>query len=388
MTADRLLASPGRPAGPSARIIVVDDEQAHMTALCDTLQGRGFAAVGFASPAEALAALKRDDFDLLLTDLMMPVMDGIELLGAAQEIRPHLVGVLMTGHGTIDSAVEAMKVGALDYIQKPFRLGSLLPVLTRALAVRQLRLENAALEKRILRRTRELEIANRDLEAFSFSVSHDLMAPLRSVRGYADILDRECSEQLPASSQAYLKRMIAGADRMQALIRDLLRFSRLGLRPADRHPVSVSNMVQEVVRELLENETLRQVEVRVGDLPDAHADASLLRQVFVNLFSNAMKFTRRQERPLIEVGSRLQDGEVVYFVRDNGSGFDMKHASRLFGVFSRLHNEEQFEGTGIGLSMVRRIIEHHGGRVWAEGEVDKGATVSFCLSEADPDSAS
>lgn len=364
---------------PSARILVVDDEVAHMTALCDTLRDRGFDVTGFSSPDSALNAAREEAFDLLLTDLMMPGMGGIDLLRSAQEIQPQLVGVLMTGHGTIDTAVEAMKVGALDYILKPFKLSTLLPVLSRALAVRQLRLENAALQKKVLERTQELEASNRDLEAFSYSVSHDLMAPLRAVHGFAEILSRDYAGELPAGAEAHLAKVVAGAERMQRLIRDLLRFSRLGLRPVDKRALDVATMVKEAVDEVRQQEGEREVEVIIGELPDAFADPSLIRQVFVNLLTNAFKFTRRTDHARIEVGSEARPHETVYFVKDNGAGFEMEYAQQVFGVFERLHDESQFEGTGIGLSVARRIVERHGGMIWAEAQVDKGAVFSFSL---------
>jgi two-component system sensor histidine kinase/response regulator len=364
---------------PSARILIVDDEAAQMTALCDTLKDHGYETVGFTAGQTALEALRESQFDLLLADLMMPEMDGLALLHAALQEDDNLAGIIMTGEGTIATAVEAMKAGALDYILKPFKLSVILPVLSRALAIRRLRMENAALEQRVRERTAELVAANNDLEAFSFSVSHDLRAPLRAINGFSQILKDDYSAQMPADAQHLLAMVTENARRMDKLIDDLLRFSRLGRQPLSKQPVNISALVHEVLDELHKEQTDRQVEVRVVDLPDAIGDPALLKQVFVNLLSNAFKFTLKEEQPVVEVGCRRQEKEQVYFVKDNGAGFNPQDAERLFGVFQRLHSDREFEGTGVGLSLAQRIIRRHGGSIWAESEVDKGATFYFTL---------
>jgi len=373
----------GAPAAapPPARILVVDDEAAQMNALCDTLREHGYETTGFSAAGQALAALRETKFDLLLADLMMPEMDGIALLRAAIQADADLVGIIMTGEGTIATAVAAMKVGALDYILKPFKLSAILPVLSRALAMRQLRMENADLERRLREQAVRLEAANRELEAFSSSVSHDLRGPLRTINNYSGILKEDFAAQLPAEAVRLLDNVAAGARRMDQLIEDLLRFSRLGRQPLAKKTVDVGKLVREVLDELHEQQRDRKVEIKLEDLPARVADPSLIRQVFVNLLSNALKFTRNREHASVEIGSRRQDGERVFFVKDNGAGFDMRHANKLFGVFQRLHSDKQFEGTGIGLSLVQRIVERHGGRVWAEAEKDRGATFYFTLPD-------
>lgn len=368
------------PETKLVRILIVDDEAPQMKALCDTLRDHNYETTGFSSAHRALEALKEKSFDLLLSDLMMPEMDGITLLQSALKIDPNLVGIIMTGQGTIATAVEAMKTGALDYILKPFKLSVILPVLARALAIQQLRRENAELTRSLRERTAELEAANHELEAFSYSVSHDLRAPLRHIDGFSGMLLSQYASEMPEDAQRMLKTVASSAQRMSQLIEDLLRLSRLNQQTLSRRTVSVSELVNEVLETLRKDQGDRQIEVRVGELPDCVGDWSLLKQVFVNLLSNAFKYTRRKEKAVIEVGCRCDGDETVYFIRDNGAGFDMEYAQKLFGVFQRMHGEE-FEGTGVGLSIVQRIVQRHGGRIWAEAEVDKGANFFFTLGK-------
>ncbi|MDR3418333.1 MAG: response regulator [Nevskia sp.] len=377
------------PAPLQARVIVVDDELAQMNALCDTLRDQVEEIVGFSSAESALAALHQRRFDLLLTDLMLPQTDGITLLRAAQQIDPDLVAIVMTGAGSIATAVEAMKAGALDYILKPFKLSVILPVLSRALAVRRLRQENAKLQGHVRERTAELELANRELqaanrelEAFSHSVSHDLRAPLRAIAGFAEVLESEHSAQWPHEVRTLFGNITTAARRMNQLISDLLRLSQLGRKPLELSDVDVDGLVREALREAGAAESGRQVELRIGPLPGCRADAALLRQVYINLLSNAFKYTRNRRPAKIEVGSERQGEETVYFVRDNGAGFDMRYADRLFGAFQRLHRAEEFEGTGVGLSLAQRIVQRHGGRIWAQAQPDQGATFFFTLPAA------
>ena len=366
-------------AAARPRLLIVDDEAAQMTALCDTLEDHGYGTTGFTSAKEALAVLRSQEFDLVLTDLIMPEMDGITLLRAAQDMDANLVGIVMTGHGSIDTAVEAMKGGALDYIQKPFKLSVIMPVLARALAVRRLRVENAELERRVREHTAELAAANQELEAFSYSVPHDLRAPLRHIDGFAGLLAKHLEPRLDETGRRYLTTISGAAKQMDALIGDLLAFSRIGSAELRRTRVDLASLVREV-RGILEPETAgRDIAWEIGDLPEVQGDPRLLRLVLQNLIGNALKYTRTRLEARIEIGVRREATEVVFFIRDNGVGFDMCYAERLFGVFQRLHTSAEFEGTGIGLASVRRIVRRHGGRVWAEGEVDRGASFSFAL---------
>ena len=362
-------------SGP-VNILVVDDEAPQMRALCDTLRDHGYDTVGCASGPAALAEVAPGRFDLLLTDLMMPGMDGIALLQAALGRDPDLVGILMTGAGTIASAIEAMKAGAFDYLLKPFKLRDLLPVLSRALLVRGLRLENAELQRGMRERTAELEVANRELEAFSYAVSHDLRAPVRSIAGFGQALYEDAGHALSGEGLGHLERIRAAATRMGQLIDALLALSHVGRGALRRSPVDLSALAAAVAGRLRDADPGRAVELTIQEGMAADGEARLLEAVLENLLGNAWKFTRKQERARIAVTC---DG-AAYHVRDNGAGFDMAHAGHLFGAFQRLHASSDFEGTGIGLATVQRIIRRHGGRIWADSAIGQGATFSFTLT--------
>lgn len=363
-----------------ARVLIVDDETAHMRALCDTLEDQGFDAVGCSSGAAALQALQLSRFDLLLTDLMMPGLSGIELLRAALLIDPNLVGIIMTGEGTIGSAVGAMQAGALDYILKPFKVSALLPVLRRGLTVRRLQVENAALQARSRSYLAELELANRELEAFTRSASHDLKAPLNGILGLSTLLLETLGPQLSDEHLTWLNQIRQSAQSMNLLIEALMRLSRIGRQTLEMKTIDMGALVDSVVAELRSTLGQRKVSVQLGQLPSATGDASLLKQLYMNLLSNAFKFTRTREQAIIEVGSLAQADEQVYFVRDNGVGFDPAKAKRLFDAFERLHGHAEFEGSGVGLSIVQRIVQRHGGHIWAEAAPDKGACFYFTLA--------
>ena len=243
-------------------------------------------------------------------------------------------------------------------------------------AVHQL---NSELERRVKQRTNQLEAANKELEAFSYSVSHDLRAPLRAMDGFSEAVMGDCRELLPEKSQRYLQRIRSAAQQMGALIDDLLAFSRLSRLPLAKRPVDMADLVQSTLEELAPQREGRQVEIQCDNLPPCEGDPSLLKQIWVNLLSNALKYTRKREHAEIEIGCRSENGERIYFVRDNGTGFDMRYATKLFGVFQRLHRQEDYEGTGVGLAIIQRIVHRHGGRIWADARENHGATFSFTL---------
>jgi light-regulated signal transduction histidine kinase (bacteriophytochrome) len=234
-------------------------------------------------------------------------------------------------------------------------------------------------EAQLHRRAGELQGANRELEAFSYSVSHDLRAPLRAMDGFTRILLAEEGGTLSAEGIRYLGLVRQNASHMGHLVDGLLTFSRLGRQAVSRQTVAIDEVARLALDEFQGEREARHVEVIMGDLPACEGDPGLLRQVWVNLLSNAFKFTRDREEARIELGAQMADGGPVYFVKDNGVGFDMRYVDKLFGVFQRLHRQEDYDGTGVGLAIVQRIVHRHGGRVWAEGKEGQGAAFYFTL---------
>jgi signal transduction histidine kinase len=362
-----------------ARLLIVDDEVAQMRALCDTLGLEGYSSKGYSSAREALQALKPGSYDLVLTDLMMPEMDGITLIDSVRRIDPTLGAIVMTGHGTIDTAVQAMQVGALDYILKPFKLNVVLPVIARALDVQRLRRENAELQEREKRRTEELAAAYQSLESFSYSVSHDLRAPLRTVDSFAQILAEDFGASLGEEGARIIETIRGGSKKMDQLIVGLLEFSRAGRHQFDMALIDMTLLAQAAGAEAVAGYGGPVPKLEVGELPSVSGDVTVLRQVWCNLIGNALKYSSKRALPEVTVSGRIVDTEAVFQVKDNGAGFDMRYANKLFGVFQRLHSAQEFPGTGVGLAIVQRIIQRHGGRIWASGVPDAGACFEFAL---------
>lgn len=365
-------------AAKTPDLLVVDDDSVELRALCQSLREEGYATSCHDEPARALDAMGEQSFDLLLTDLRMPGMDGLTMLRKARESDPDIGVIVLTGYGTVPSAVESLRLGAVDYVQKPVTLAALLPVIQRSLHLRAMAREKRALEVRDRLHTARLEAANRDLELFGARVAHDLREPVNIVRGFARMLSDRMPPGSPPELTVFTNHIIMAADRADRLVRDLLAFARLSDKPLQRRAVDLNSVVQQARDMVQLSNPSRAAEWSIDPMPTVSVDASLLEQVFVNLFANALKYSAERQTSCIQVGYRHEPGVGhVVSVRDNGVGFNPAQADRLFIPFQRLHSSSQFEGSGMGLANVRRIVERHGGAVRAQSLAEGGA--EFCV---------
>ncbi len=325
------------------------------------------------TPEQAIG--KRSD-DLLQTDFPAPAAEiGAELLrtgrweGELRRTKADGTGVVVASRWSLRR----------DERQRPV---AVLETSNDVTAHKRREEEIRSLNEELARRSAELEATNKELEAFAYSVSHDLRAPLRHMAGYAELLQKKVASVLDDKGRRYMTMILDSAKRMGDLIDDLLAFSRIGRVEAQKTSVNLEQLLREALNDIRQETNGREIVWKIGTLPVCYGDRSMLRLVFVNLLSNAIKFTRARSRAEIEIGCEEGNkNQAVVFVRDNGAGFDMKYVHKLFGVFQRLHQPDEFEGTGIGLATVQRIIHRHGGEVRAEGAVDQGATFYFSLSK-------
>ena len=333
----------------------------------------------------ALERLGKGGIDAVLLDLALPDSQGWGTFDTIRGKAPTIPVIVLTGLGDEALALKMVKKGAQDYVAKMELNGGILPRAIRYAVERertdqQIRKMNEQLEERVRQRTAELEAANSELEAFSYSVSHDLRAPLRHVDGFSRILIESQGNKMDAEGQRYLREIRDASQRMAGMIEDLLRLAQIGRQQLRLQKTSIKDLIDDVLADLKSEVCERRIEWRVGELPSLECDRGLIKQVFTNLVGNAVKYTRPRDVAVIEIGHCADDGHPVIFVRDNGAGFEMKYADKLFGAFQRLHRQDEFEGTGVGLATVHRIIRRHGGRIWAEAEPQKGATFFFTLA--------
>ena len=334
--------------------------------------------------AAGLQRLGIGGIDAMLLDLALPDSFGMETFVRARAQSLGVAIIVLTGLHDDSLALKMVQGGAQDFVAKVDVSGN---NLTRAIlyAIERERLEqkfrklNEELEERIKERTAELEASNKELEAFSYSVSHDLRAPLTHIHGFSGLLQEKYKSQLDEQGQKYLQNISNAAGRMSSLIDDLLSLGKVGRQGLKLWDVGLASLVEEVQSEIEGDCRDRQIEWRIGSLPHVKCDRGLMKQVLVNLLSNAVKYTKPRERAVIEMGHTIIDGGLTFFVRDNGVGFDMNYADKLFAPFQRLHRAEDFAGTGIGLATAQRIVQKHGGRIWAESVLDHGSTFYFTV---------
>jgi two-component system, sensor histidine kinase and response regulator len=414
-------------------ILIAEDSATQAEQLKYLLEQEGYSVRTTVNGRQALDAARQRVPNLLISDIVMPEMDGYALcraIKADQRLREVPVMIVTTLSSTQDITT-CLECGADNFLRKPYDSRSLLARVDNLLSNWELRkgnkmrmgveivlagkrhfitsereqildllissyeqaiqvneeLKQREREVRELNadleiRAAELEAANQDLESFSYSVSHDLRAPLRGVAGCAGMIEEDFGNVLSPDVLRLTRAIRSECHRMAQLIEDLLAFSRLGRKPVKTQLVSLDELVSEVLIELRPDYEGSAIQFSVSELGTTEADPTLLKQALINLLSNAIKFTSKAERPSIELGSLSDPASEgkIYFVRDNGAGFDMRHAEKLFGVFERLHKQQDYQGTGVGLAIVKRIVQRHGGRVWAEGAVNRGATFYFSLA--------
>lgn len=421
-------------------ILIAEDSPTQAQKLRYLLEEHGYGVTAASDGKQALEAVRRRKPALVVSDVMMPEMDGFQLCGEIKrdDKLKDVPVILLTTLADIRDIMKGLECGADNFIRKPYEEHYLIARVDGLLMNNELRknqkmqsgveiafggqthfitaerqqivdllisvYEDAVhlgeklklREKELARSNHELQglyselqvnaeqlkQSNQELESFSYSVSHDLRAPLRHIQGFAKMLSEDAADQLRPESQRYVQTIVESAQRMATLIDDLLEFSRMGRQSLTRRRVNMQELVESVVGEIRADIAASDsaAHIEIVALPSVDGDLALLRQVWVNLLSNAVKYSapRGKEARIVVAGERKGD-QIQYSVRDNGAGFDMRYASKLFGVFQRLHTEDQFEGTGVGLAIVRRIVNRHGGQISATAEVDRGACFTFEL---------
>lgn len=415
-----------------ANILLVDDREDKRLAMESIIGDLDINLVQASSGREALRHLLKQEFALILLDVNMPGMDGFETAHLIRERRSleNVPIIFVSAVSDTETHVSrGYSLGAVDYILTPivpeilrakvsvfvelFKANELMKrqaedlrlahsqlelrvkerteelavaneslqseIRERKRAEEKLRTLNSELEQRVSDRTSELRNANQELETFTYSIAHDLRAPFRQISSYAEVLREDFDSILPDEARKYVQRIGTKARDMGQMVDDLLNLFGIAKQKIDFQPVVLNLLVQDVTLGFKTETDKRSIEWQIGDLPTLSCNQALMRQVFDNLLSNSIKYTRPRSNARIEVGCRHIDEEHVFYVADNGVGFDMENAGRLFGVFQRLHRAEEFEGTGVGLALVSRIIRKHGGRIWAEAKINEGATFYFTL---------
>jgi two-component system sensor histidine kinase/response regulator len=388
------------------KMLLVDDREENLLALETILDAEKYKLVKARSGREALAFLLEDqDYYLIIMDVIMPGMDGFEtaeLIYSRKKLQ-HVPIIFLTAMDIEENIYRGYKTGAVDYISKPFvpellkaKVEAFVELSTKNKKLiaqeEKLRQINKSLEQEVQeRKTSEekVRLLNQDLaqkleelqslDAFAYSVSHDLMSPVNNINGLTSLLLKRHGSELKEEVVKVLNLIGDSTQKMADLIKSLLLFSRHANGELNKKKLPMRELVNGVIEEIALYKSIDNFDIRIGDLPDIEGDGNMLKQVWINFISNAIKYSQKRERPVVEIGCSHENGSVVYYVKDNGAGFDMKNYDKLFGVFQRLHSSNDFEGTGVGLAIVKRIIERHGGKVWAESTPDQGAAFYFSI---------
>jgi two-component system, sensor histidine kinase and response regulator len=365
------------------KILIVDDKPENLKALEVVLADLDVELIRAESGNDALKATLHHDFTLALLDIQMPEMDGFELASILREEEKtsHLPFIFISAIYTDNLNIfKGYEKGAFSFITKPFQPAILINKVKFFVEKHLQKLELVELNEKLKNKNNQLVAINNELESFSYSVSHDLRAPLRIMNAYSNMLETNYTDVLDESGRKLIGSIQRNALKMSQLIDDLLSFSQLEKEQVNKSQIDMKTMVENVNKEI-EEITHHKAKVNILGLPEAYGDASLVKQVWVNLLSNAIKYSRTRENAKVTIAAIQEQQEVIYFIRDNGVGFNMEHASNLFGVFQRLHTSSEFEGTGIGLAIVQRVVTKHDGRVWFESEPNKGTTFYFTLGD-------
>jgi len=380
---------PARNAQLKGRVLYVEDSVAQRQALTALLEHRGLAVDAFSSADAAWPHFQAQAYDVVLTDI---VLDGsmsglafvnrIRRLPGAQGDTPILA---LTAFDDRTRRIELFNLGVTDYIIKPIAEEELFARISGLIGIRRLMAEieldrqRRQLEEQVAARTAELERTNKELQSFSYSVSHDLRTPLRAIAGFCQIIRNQESATLSDDGRKMFERVLHNTQRMSELIDSILDYSRSGRQPLQAQRVDLGKIAHDVVDELAAEHAHAHIEF--GPLPTIEGDPVMLMRILQNLIGNALKFSARNPSPVIAIGMAAVNGEQVCYVRDNGSGFDMRYADKLFGLFQRLHKDSDYPGTGVGLAITKRLVERHGGSIWAEAKPDAGATFFFTFGQ-------
>ena len=361
------------------KILIIEDNKSLNEELIDWFTFEGFEAWSADNGFDGIDMACQLVPDIILCDIMMPDMNGTEVLedlrnNVSTRLIPFIFMTALSGRLNIRTGME---LGADDYITKPFTRIELIKTVTtrlkKAESIRELT------DTKAQERTAKLNFTNMELEAFNYSVSHDLHAPLRALNGYANMLTEDYADLLDSEGKRMLNAITEQSKKMGALIDDLLSFSRISTNEIKISAIDMHDLALTVFTELAADQDKAKIDFRITEIDSSYGDAPMIKQVWVNLISNAIKYTSKITIPVIEIGSTNTETETVFYIKDNGAGFDMEYYDKLFSVFKRLHSARQFEGNGVGLAIVQRIIQRHQGRVWAESEINKGTTFYFAL---------